>query len=242
VSAVRQAYPDDRFFDQFWESCQANSAKRKAYRTYDDAFRVLDPESWEVLKSKAIEHFRDHRPGLLKQGFFNQLNETFAYRHLVRQGYSAVKMLSEHGRRVPDLRYFVGRRCQHCEVKTMSISEHLGPGDLSSGIEKGVLECLRGPWRGFLQQASRRDQDSDRANRGPRHEWVGLRSGDLGRLCARQLSSLQTGPGVVRWCQRRWGRSHQSRPAFQSPDAPTKRLQPAAHGVIVTAPWLKHGR
>ena len=123
VAAVRQVYPDDLFFDRFWESCQENPAKRKAYRTYDDAFHWLDAESWEVLKTKAIRHFRDHRAGQRKQGFFNQLNESFAYRHLVRQGYKAVRLLPEHGHRVPDLRYFDGPRRQHCEVKTVGISD-----------------------------------------------------------------------------------------------------------------------
>ena len=101
---------------------RAESAKGKAYRTYDDAFRILDSESWEVLKVQAIAHFRDHRPGQLKHGCFNQLNESFAYRHLVRQGYSQVRILPELGKRVPDLQYFDGRLRRHCEVKTMNIS------------------------------------------------------------------------------------------------------------------------
>ena len=101
---------------------RAESAKGKAHRTYDDAFRILDSESWEVLKVQAIAHFRDHRPGQLKHGFFNQLNESFAYRHLVRQGYSQVRILPELGKRVPDLQYFDGRLRRHCEVKTMNIS------------------------------------------------------------------------------------------------------------------------
>lgn len=49
------------------ESCRENLSKKKAYRTYDAALRVLDRESWEVLKTKALAHFRDHRPGQLKQ-------------------------------------------------------------------------------------------------------------------------------------------------------------------------------
>lgn len=123
ANAVREAYPTDRFFDDFAESCRSNPAKMKAYRTYDDVFRLLDSESWGILKAKAVAHFRDHRPGQLKQGFFNQLNEAFAYRHLLRQGSTAVRMLPETGERVPDLQYIAGRVRKHCEVKTLNISD-----------------------------------------------------------------------------------------------------------------------
>lgn len=123
VAATRQIYPHDPFFYRFEESCREESAKKKTYRTYDDAFRELDRESWEVLKAKALKHFRDHRTGQLKQGFFNQLNEAFAYRHLVRQGYCRVKLLPEQGRPVPDIQYFDGGLLRHCEVKTIGISD-----------------------------------------------------------------------------------------------------------------------
>jgi hypothetical protein len=86
VNVVSRTHPNDRFFDRFEESCRSNPAKMKAYRTYEDALRLLDFESWNILKVKAIAHFLDHRSGQLKQGFFNQLNEAFAYRHLLRQG------------------------------------------------------------------------------------------------------------------------------------------------------------
>jgi hypothetical protein len=123
VAAATQKYSNDPFFDRFEESCRENMVKKKVYRTYDDALQALDRESWEVLKIKALNHFQDHRTGQLKQGFFNQLNEAFAYRHLVRQGYRRVKLLTEQGRRVPDLQYFDGRLLRHCEVKTIGISE-----------------------------------------------------------------------------------------------------------------------
>lgn len=125
VAAVRQMYPSDRFFDRFEESCRENTSKKKAYRTYEDALRGLDHESWEVLKAKALKHFRDHRNGQLKQGFFNQLNEAFAYRHLVQLGHRRIKLLAEQGSRVPDLQYFDvdGGLLRHCEVKTIGISD-----------------------------------------------------------------------------------------------------------------------
>jgi hypothetical protein len=123
IQLVRQRHPNDKFFHAFEDSCRVNPSKRKVYRTYNDALRVLDDTSWQLLKAKAVLHFRDHRRGQLKQGFFNQLNEAFAYRHLVRQGYTDVVMLPETGRRVPDLQYRVGDLREHCEVKTLNISD-----------------------------------------------------------------------------------------------------------------------
>jgi hypothetical protein len=124
VGAVRSSYPKDGFFDDFVESCRRIRSKRAAYRAYDDAFRWLDDNSWKLLKQKAITHFRDHRPGQLKQGFFNQLNEAFAYRHLVRQGFRQVRILPEQGRRVADIEYYAEREHRHCEVKTIGISDN----------------------------------------------------------------------------------------------------------------------
>ena len=123
VSAVTARHPLDSFFAEFEESCRRNLSKRKTYRTYADAFRLLDSESWAILKDKSIAHFLDHRPGQLKQGFFNQLNEAFAYRHLVRLGFTRVRVLKELGRRTPDIQYFNGGRPRFCEVKTISISD-----------------------------------------------------------------------------------------------------------------------
>jgi hypothetical protein len=123
VAAVRSVYPHDPFFARFAESCRNNPQKAKIYCTYEDALRWLDPDSWATLKGKAVAHFRDHRPGQLKQGFFNQLNEAFAYRHLARRGYGGVRMLPETGRQVPDLEYFEGRQRLSCEVKTVGRSD-----------------------------------------------------------------------------------------------------------------------
>src|SRR5688572_4448791 len=95
VSAVQSRYPDDHFFDRFLETCKEVPAKRKVYRSYEDAFRWLDDASWKTLKSKAVAHFQDHRAGQLKQGLFNQLNEALAYRYLIRQGYEQVRVLAE---------------------------------------------------------------------------------------------------------------------------------------------------
>lgn len=123
IKTIAHKYPRDPFFGDFEESCTANAAKRVAYRTYDDALRVLDPTSWEVLKNKAVAHFKNERWGQLKQGLFNQLNEAFAYRHLVQRGYLEVVMLPESGQSTPDIRYIEAGRVKHCEVKTLGLSD-----------------------------------------------------------------------------------------------------------------------
>jgi len=123
ISDVRGAFPNDPFCESVAESCPANALQGRYYRTYDDALRLLDARSWQVLSKKAKEHFLDHRDGQTKQGFFNQLNEAFAYRHLLRCGYRDVQMLSESQRPTPDIRYTESGQMKHCEVKTLGISD-----------------------------------------------------------------------------------------------------------------------
>jgi hypothetical protein len=76
---VRRRDPNDRFFSNFEHSCQISEQKTKYYSAYNNALMVLDDESWQILKEKALQHYFDHpRKGQKKQGFFNQLNEAFA--------------------------------------------------------------------------------------------------------------------------------------------------------------------
>lgn len=79
--------------------------------------------SWHELKRKAIGQYCNHRNGQLKQGFFNQLNEAFAYQYLVRQGYRNVAILREDGKTTPDLHYYAAGSQRFCEVKTIGISD-----------------------------------------------------------------------------------------------------------------------
>jgi len=123
ISAARAAYPQDQFFQGFEESCRKHKYKRQHYRTYEDVLRLLDPQSWQVLKTKAVRHFIDHRDGQMKQGFFNQLNDAFAYRYLLQRSYTDVTILPEGKRSTPDLRYFDAGVVKHCEVKTLGISD-----------------------------------------------------------------------------------------------------------------------
>lgn len=120
VNMVKEAHPKDEFFatlDETW------SQARASYGAYDEALACLDPESWRVLSKKAIEHYLDHRAGQLKQGFFNQLNEAFAYHFLIRQGYQGVSVLPESGTTTPDLTYIDKGVRHYCEVKTIGVSK-----------------------------------------------------------------------------------------------------------------------
>lgn len=123
VNMVIETHPNDGFFDTLNEGLRISSQIRANYKAYDRALSYLDPESWNVLSKKAIEHFRNHRTGQLKQGFFNQLNEAFAYQFLIRQGYEGVSVLPENGATIPDLTYIDKGIRHYCEVKTIGVSK-----------------------------------------------------------------------------------------------------------------------
>jgi len=95
----------------------------KDFRAYDSALSTLDDESWAILKNKALRHYLDHRKGQKKQGFFHQLNEAFAYRHLVKQGFHNVRFLKEGKRKTPDIIYTDRGVQNYCEVKSLGISD-----------------------------------------------------------------------------------------------------------------------
>jgi hypothetical protein len=121
ISDVREKYCDDDFFADFEDSCQTEPKKRH-YLSYNRALMTLDNDSWNVLKCKAIQHFKDERIGQRKQAFFNQLNEAFAYRYLLRRGFKEVRFISEGRRKTPDIRFLDQGAAKYCEVKTLGIS------------------------------------------------------------------------------------------------------------------------
>lgn len=122
VDLIRAKHPSDRFFANYDQKLTVPELGDD-YRAYEHALQFLDPESWTELRTKAINHFMDQRLGQLKQGFFNQLNDAFAYRHLVRRGYQQVRVLREDGKTQPDLSFFDGSERLFCEVKTLGISD-----------------------------------------------------------------------------------------------------------------------
>ena len=123
IAQVQASHPRDHFFDRIEQTWAASQQARAHYAAYDRALRAMDDQSWSELRSKALKHFLDHRKGQLKQGFFNQLNEAFAYQYLVRRGYAGVSVLREDGKVTPDIKYMASGQVAFCEVKTIGISE-----------------------------------------------------------------------------------------------------------------------
>ncbi|WP_457375050.1 hypothetical protein [Pseudomonas tolaasii] len=120
---VKSAHPNDQFFSTLHETLRISYQVRQIYGAYEQALSCLDERSWGVLSSKALDHYLDHREGQLKQGFFNQLNEAFAYQFLLREGCTNVAILQEDGTRKPDIAYKYGGELRYCEVKTIGISD-----------------------------------------------------------------------------------------------------------------------
>ena len=125
IAAVNRRCPEDRFFQNFEQVIQESRQARAQYRSYDRALQSLDSTSWEELRKKSVCHFQDYRLGQLKQGFFNQVNDAFAYEHLARRGYSSIRILAESGKTTPDIEYYDGSEMAGCEVKTLGISDEL---------------------------------------------------------------------------------------------------------------------
>ena len=160
VSEVQVAYPSDSFFATLDENFHSSPQARARYLAYDRAFSGLDLTSWHELKRKAIGHFRNHRPGQLKQGFFNQLNEAFAYQYLIRRGYRNVAILPEDGNTTPDLFYFAAGYQRFCEVKTIGISEdEIGRREAEQSFDattySDLSEGFVNKFTGHLTQAQR---------------------------------------------------------------------------------------
>ena len=157
VALVRAKHPRDHFFANY-DQMLTIPELGDDYREYERALQCLDPESWTELRTKAVNHFMDQRPGQLKQGFFNQLNDAFAYRHLVRRGYRQVRVLQESGKTQPDLEYFDRGERLFCEVKTLGISDKQiarrdVPRRFSSSIYCELDECFLSKLRGTLDVA-----------------------------------------------------------------------------------------
>jgi hypothetical protein len=67
----------------------------------------------------------DRRPGQIRQGFFNQLNEAFAYEYLVDEGRQNVRFVEEDkANKAPDIEFTVKDRKQFCEVKSIGITDN----------------------------------------------------------------------------------------------------------------------
>lgn len=112
--------------DSFLETMKTNLENQSwisAYTHYEHVFQCLDNNAWDLLSAKAIEHYQQHRDGQLKEAFYNQLNEAFAYQYLVNQGYENVAFFEENKKKkTPDLSYKINEKQFYCEVKSIGVS------------------------------------------------------------------------------------------------------------------------
>lgn len=122
VIELMQNSGDDSFFSDFEESCSLDAEKKRYYQVYDKALMALDENSWRILKKKLLSHYRDHRDGQTKQGFFNQMNEAFAYQYLQKLNYQDIQMIKEANTPTPDISYRKDNKIAYCEVKTFGLS------------------------------------------------------------------------------------------------------------------------
>ncbi|MEW8646559.1 MAG: hypothetical protein AB2563_10700 [Candidatus Thiodiazotropha endolucinida] len=91
---------------------------------YSEALKILDIESWVVIRDKVVIAFKQNTKRRGKQAFFNLLNEVLAYEHLIEANYQDVSLLSENGnKKTPDLKFFKNKTECYCEVKTIGVSE-----------------------------------------------------------------------------------------------------------------------
>ena len=159
IAAIRTAYPADGFFAEFEKNIRV-AARRKAYRYYNDALMLLDDESWKILKAKAVEQYGNEREGQTKQPFFNQLNEAFAYRYLLRRKFTNIRFLEEGKKRTPDIRFFDQERELYCEVKSIGISQDeikrrnggVHDGRVYLNVNEGLINKLKSDIDGARKQ------------------------------------------------------------------------------------------
>lgn len=125
IALAKEAHPTDRFFDNLDQTLTLSPGARAQYQAYERALSSIDQDSWNVLRKKTISHFMDHRKGQKKQGFFNQLNEAFAYEHLIKSGAQQIRVMKETGKTQPDILFTEDGVTKYCEVKTICISDDL---------------------------------------------------------------------------------------------------------------------
>lgn len=123
MAEALKTFPNDSYAINWKNTIESESTARVQFSEYERAFAALDEHSCEVLKRKAISHFKGHRTGQLKQGFFHQLNEAFAFQYLSKRRVTDIRLLEEDGSKKPDIEFKRRGSLWHCEVKSIGISE-----------------------------------------------------------------------------------------------------------------------
>lgn len=85
---------------------------------------ILDETSWNSLAKKAKDVFPGEETERGKSGFFDLLNEAFAYEYLKDQGAKNIRFEDAEGNvETPDIYYEINASPRYCEVKTFNISD-----------------------------------------------------------------------------------------------------------------------
>jgi hypothetical protein len=92
----------------------------------------------------------NQRVGQRKQAFFNQLNEAFAYRYLIRKGFKNIRFIKEGKEKSPDIRFVDRRTVSYCEVKTIGISDDEINRRAGQSVSDGAVYLILSP--GFLNK------------------------------------------------------------------------------------------
>lgn len=128
---IKKIEEKDNFFYEFIESCDVNPHRFSFYEELNSVFSSLEENSWEKLKNKAIKSYLDHRSDIreefkevvIKQGFFNILNEAYAYKYLKEKRSINIEFLDERkNKKTPDLKFMHENKVYFCEVKTLAVS------------------------------------------------------------------------------------------------------------------------
>jgi len=123
IRELEEIYPDDWWLNAFnSESAQDEVFVRK-FDVYRNSLPELDPQSWEILKSKSLLAFKQTIPRRGKTPFFNLLNESLGYQYLKNSAFTEVSMIKESNVKTPDLSFQSNQETQYCEVKTINVSE-----------------------------------------------------------------------------------------------------------------------
>jgi hypothetical protein len=126
LEELREAHPQDCYVDELSDSTRVSSQARAQVRAYSRALDKIDDKSWETLKAKAVLAFKANSSDRGKSAFFDQLNEAFAYCHLIRKRHTNVSFVPESKKiKTADLSFLNGGNLHMCEVKTIHISQEM---------------------------------------------------------------------------------------------------------------------
>ena len=91
---------------------------------YNELLEIIDYQSWDIFEQKLLSKFSDENPKRGKNGFFNTLNEIYAYHYLLEKKYDNIRFTEESNcKSTPDLIFSCESKEYGCEVKTYTTSD-----------------------------------------------------------------------------------------------------------------------